>query len=251
MGADATYPYRRDRRVRPRRRLVDAFDFINQRFVPLTPRDVVSAVHNHRGFFASTASLRDGDYDPVFLTHHVTDYDPLDRFRADVAGRFDLGLIMTWQGEEIHREVLPFCRVDEEIQKAIDGGFDLLAVRIGTEKDFRRVAQFGMRLDKSNAYTLGLSAKADPQYLQTLLQNSVGEMLPELFDGNIQWDVDTPAGVELPTDMSRISDDSDMEDDEPVRIASEGSPTLFDMEPEREIAETDEATAHVEIAVTS
>ncbi len=108
-----------------------------------------------------------------------------------------------------------------------------------------------MRLDKSNAYALGLSAKADPQYLQTLLQNSVGEMLPELFDGNIQWDVDTPAGVELPTDMSRISDDSDMEDDEPVQIASEGSPMLFDMEPEREIAETDEATAHVEVVVTS
>jgi len=178
---------------------VDAFNSINQRFRKLTSQEVASLVVNGKGFFATADPLSQHDFDPVFLTHHVTTFETLDRLRSDLARMFDLVAVLTWKDDGGDCTAVPNCWVDALISDAIDNNYDLLAVRIGTEKDFRRVAEHG--ITKEYVQMFGKSPKSDPQ-LHNLVLNGVRELCKEWFDSGIQWGGNVSAKTKMMSDIT-------------------------------------------------
>ena len=195
---------------------VDAFNSINQRFRKLTSREVVTSIINGKGFFATADPLSRLEFDPVFLTHHVTTFETLDRLRSDLAKMFDLVAVLTWKEEEVECTAQPNCRddalievecnalpncwVDSLISDAIDNDYGLLAVRIGTEKDFRRVAEHGITLNRDNTHMYGEYPKTDPR-VKNLVLDGVRELCKEWFDSGTWWGSDVSAKAKVMPDI--------------------------------------------------
>ena len=166
---------------------IDGYDSFNAPFVKMSARDAVSAIINHHGLFATAEPLRKEGFAPVFLTHHVTDYATLDRLGNDVSEMFDLTLIMVWTGNEIQPQVLPNCRIHEELQIAIGNDQDCLIHRIGRENDLRQIGQYGLRFEESKTSMTGrLLSKNREQYEETATE-AIRDFLTQTFLSGLKW----------------------------------------------------------------
>jgi hypothetical protein len=166
---------------------VDAFDSFGTTFVPLTQRDVLSAVLNNRGIFATAAPIASNELFPKFITHHITEKMSLDRFTRDLKEMFSLSVVLQWKGDQAETEVLPNCRIDSHIQERIDLGYEFVVHRVGMEMDFRKMAEFGVEMNDGNLYSLGTFTKADFDIIGENLVNTIRTFLLNTFDSDIQW----------------------------------------------------------------
>jgi len=166
---------------------VDAFDSIGNTFVPLTPRDALSAVLNYRGIFATAAPIAASELFPKFVTHHITDKISLERLTRDLKEMFDLTVVLQWKDGVPETDVLPNCRVDSYIQEKIEQEYEFVVRKVGTEMDFRKAAKFGVDMNDGNLYSLGVFTKPDIDIIEENLKNSICAFLTHLFDSGIRW----------------------------------------------------------------
>jgi|GEM_PF-3294277 len=166
---------------------VDAFDSFGSTFVPLSQRDVVSAVLNSRGIFATAEQIAASDLFPKFVTHPITGKMSLERLVYDLKDMFGLSVVLLWKDGVPETEVLPHCRIDAFIQDRIDLDYDFVVHRVGTEMDFRKAAQFGVTMNEGNIYSLGTFTKADFDIIEENLLNTIRAFLLETFDSGIRW----------------------------------------------------------------
>jgi len=166
---------------------VDAFDSIGTAFVPLTPRDALSAVLNYRGIFATAAPIAASELFPKFITHHITGKMSLDRLAHDLKEMFDLSVVLQWKNGVPETEVLPNCRVDSCIQEKIEQDYEFVVRKVGTEMDFRKAAKFGVDINGGNLYSLGEFTKPDIDIIEENLMSCIRTLLTELFDSGIRW----------------------------------------------------------------
>ena len=166
---------------------VDAFDSFGSTFVPLSQRDVVSAVLNNRGVFATAEPITASELFPKFITHPITGKMSLERLVYDLKDMFGLSVVLLWKDGQPETGVLPHCRIDSFIQEKIDLDYEFVVHRVGTEMDFRKAAQFGVAMNEGNIYSLGTFTKADFDMIEENLMNTIRAFLLETFDSGIRW----------------------------------------------------------------
>ena len=166
---------------------VDGFDSFNSTFVDLSAREIVSAVLNGYGIFATAMPLMKDECFPAFVTHHITDKLSLERLTGDLANMFDLAIVLTMKKESIQPEILPSCRLAFKLQTALENDLDCLAHRLGTENDLQKASHYGVKMDDSNTQILGKFTKIEMSEFSDIIVKSVREFLLFSFDSGMKW----------------------------------------------------------------
>lgn len=176
--------------------LVDAYEQFDRKFVQLKQETVLGMVRHKSGLFVTADPLHDDEFCPEFVTHHVTDFITLDRLRFQIAEMFDLSFFMSWDNENFHSYVRPYCHVESLRKEAESLGKGYLHYRIGTEKDVRRILRSGLKMNHQTTKTSHRLSESERDTCAAKAMEAISEFVRDIFDSGDRWGVASPIQVE-------------------------------------------------------